>query len=60
LRVWLIAALSAWTAVLALILLLLLGLLLLVLLLRLRLCRHDPVIVFGVLEVIFRHHAVAR
>src|SRR6185312_8227110 len=60
LRVWLVAALSARGADLALVLLLLLGLLLLVLLLCLSLGGHDPVIVFGVLEIIFRHHAVAR
>jgi len=59
LRVGLVTALPARPAVLALILLLLLGLLLLVLLLGQSLRCHDAVIVLGVLEIIFRHDAVA-
>ena len=58
--VWLVAARPTGTAILTLILLLLLRLLLLVLLLRQSLRRHDPVIVFGVLQIVFSHHAVAR
>ena len=56
--VGLIATLPAGSAILVGILLLL-SLLLLVLLLLLRLRRHDAVVVLGMLEIVFRHHAVA-
>ena len=50
---------AARAAILVRILLLLVLLLLLILLLGLRLRRHDPVVVLGMLEIILRHHAVA-